>query len=400
MGISFINKGGTNTDDATATESDILSGKTAYVANKKILGIMRNNLQLNYKPLNKEQIIPEGYTSGGKIESANLQELVETASKEKLGLFTDAIGLTPEILKKGSTVLGIEGNVQEGIDTSDATATEDFVVNPKTFYAKGEKRTGNIEVTTETFASGLDAIQKVNDNAYYVADVNEEYGIAAVYTYNSQDWQIYKWEEDNLTDLLQTINVPDPNMKSVVISKSLNEKGNINIWYHSYKYDYYNDKSTGHIGIVEYNYLTNTIEQQINYTLPRVWKMRAELQNENGNLAIRPTDSNQCAIGFSNIDQFTINFVYDINLNSLTPHQIQIEAPISSTTLEWSSDGNYLMRVRGSKVRPSSIFIYQVDTPGNLTLLLNYDNTIPCTIYNHYIIECNKIYNFIMVKKY
>lgn len=56
------------------------------------------------------------------------------------------IGLTDDILKEGNVVLGINGTVQEGIDTSDATATENDIVAGKTAYVNGEKLLGNIYV--------------------------------------------------------------------------------------------------------------------------------------------------------------------------------------------------------------------------------------------------------------
>lgn len=83
-----------NTFGATAVDTDILTGKTGFVDNRKITGAMPNNGELNYTPSTEEQIIPSGYTSGGTIQP----------------MTAELIGLTPEILKAGETVLGVEGN--------------------------------------------------------------------------------------------------------------------------------------------------------------------------------------------------------------------------------------------------------------------------------------------------
>lgn len=67
--LGFVKNGMTyyNTSDATATENDILVSKTAYINNKKIIGTIPNNGELNYAPSSQPQTIPEGYTSGGNI---------------------------------------------------------------------------------------------------------------------------------------------------------------------------------------------------------------------------------------------------------------------------------------------------------------------------------------------
>lgn len=56
--------------------------------------------------------------------------------------------LLPEHLKAGVTCLGVEGNMESGIDTSDATATSADLINPKTAYVNGEKVVGNINKST------------------------------------------------------------------------------------------------------------------------------------------------------------------------------------------------------------------------------------------------------------
>lgn len=61
-----------DTSNATATASDVLSTKTAYLSGGKVLGTMPNNGELNYTPTTEEQTIPAGYTSGGIISAAAL----------------------------------------------------------------------------------------------------------------------------------------------------------------------------------------------------------------------------------------------------------------------------------------------------------------------------------------
>lgn len=56
--------------------------------------------------------------------------------------------LKPENLKVGVTCLGVVGIMQPGIDTSDATATANDIVNGKTAYINGEKVTGTIKALT------------------------------------------------------------------------------------------------------------------------------------------------------------------------------------------------------------------------------------------------------------
>ena len=144
--ISTLN---TDTADANALATDIASGKTAYVNGQKITGTLleetandikqasgveldeMGNLQFTSTPVssNSEFIAREGYND------------TVYASPD---VIAPVIGLTPEKILIGNTILGVEGTGSTGIDTSDATATTKDIASGKTAYVNGQKITGTI----------------------------------------------------------------------------------------------------------------------------------------------------------------------------------------------------------------------------------------------------------------
>ena len=68
---------GVDTRDATVTPDKVLEGTTVYINNEKIEGTLPNNGQLEYVPSDDQQEVPEGYTSGGVIQPANVEDLQE-----------------------------------------------------------------------------------------------------------------------------------------------------------------------------------------------------------------------------------------------------------------------------------------------------------------------------------
>lgn len=105
-----------DTQDANAADSEILSGKTAYVKGVKKIGTMPNNGGVAGKITSKDgaYTIPQGYHDGsGKAE-------IDDTEKAKL---------IPDNIREGITILGVEGNMS---GTEDAQPQAKTVTPSKT----------------------------------------------------------------------------------------------------------------------------------------------------------------------------------------------------------------------------------------------------------------------------
>ena len=104
--------------------------------------------------------------------------------------------LLPEYIKAGITLGGVTGTLED-LDTSDATATPEDILEGKTAYVNGVKITGTMK---ETY--GLDVL-KIGDYVDYKPDPAEDYQISANASGNQSDTTIY---QNNLNWRVMSIN--------------------------------------------------------------------------------------------------------------------------------------------------------------------------------------------------
>lgn len=150
FGIDGIASSGIDTSDATATATDIVKNKTAYVNGEKVTGNVEETKAgytnyLNYS--NVTDIADLAMYIQAKV-IADRDILVRNGNEVSIDLdipsLANAINLTPNKIAKNEYVLGVEGTA-ETLDTSDATATNKDLLMNKTAYVNGQKITGIVQ---------------------------------------------------------------------------------------------------------------------------------------------------------------------------------------------------------------------------------------------------------------
>ena len=112
LGVEGTMQAGVDTSDANATADDIANGKTAYVNGQKITGTI---------PVQSSAFSAKAYNSQDQKEYNQIRFYANNDTKTILDkgimvqVYTDytelaeTLGLTPEKIKSGETILGITG---------------------------------------------------------------------------------------------------------------------------------------------------------------------------------------------------------------------------------------------------------------------------------------------------
>ena len=130
LGVNGVYEG-EDSSDATAVANEILIGKTAYANKQKLIGSMPNNDTVNHQLSTALEVffIPEGYHNG--------EGVISVSEVERLKII-------PENIRAGINILGVQGTHEDGLDTTDATATANEILENRTAYVNGQKLTGNM----------------------------------------------------------------------------------------------------------------------------------------------------------------------------------------------------------------------------------------------------------------
>ena len=130
--------GGTDTSDATASASDILSGKTAYTKNGLTAGAMPNNGLMNktFDGISKKSVsIPAGYTYGGVV---GLDDTIDNTANEQ----TDLIA---QIMAKVNSLPNVSGGDGDEVSLQEKTITENGTYVPDEGFDGFSKVSVNVE---------------------------------------------------------------------------------------------------------------------------------------------------------------------------------------------------------------------------------------------------------------
>lgn len=150
LGISGTLEEGIDTSDANATAGDIAINKTAYVNGEKVEG----SIQVIENGYSKEIQLSEtnNIPASNKFELTGTNKsnlILRNGAKVKIPISYNSVAtamkITSDKIKSGESIFGVEGTVQEGIDTSNANATSDDIALNKTAYVNGEKVTGTVQ---------------------------------------------------------------------------------------------------------------------------------------------------------------------------------------------------------------------------------------------------------------
>ena len=269
-------------------------------------------------------------------------------------------------------------SITTGIDTSDATATPDDILNPVSAYlSDGEKHYGEIMTKFKSIGEGLTVYSYLIEG-HIIRAINTELGIAIVGDITSKTIDFYKWENHQLKNLIKTINIADyitatdygQCLYSVDISKTLNTHGNITVWFGDYYY----------VCVLELN--PNTLDI-IGSAVSNLGTRLTDIKMYHP-MAINPTNADLCGViyssendGYDTYHEYTILlFTYDSNTKTVTRQEIYWQVQNGkkrSPRLSWDQTGKYLY-YGVTNLNNATCMICEITSAGTITSIYKTAN--------------------------
>lgn len=285
--------------------------------------------------------------------------------------------LTPNNIKKGVTVLGVTGNLSSGLDTSDATATADDILAPKTAYTAGGKVTGKMSASYVDVGEHISKTENIlTSTTYMTMGFSKDNKFAIKLDYTSQELVLYIRNEDkSLSEIKRQA-------LSVFLSTTVSYVGCNSISFSNYGACENADCVYVYVGLTDYNsFITvlNTKTYEFNYSTNGYAKFY-NLNSATGNGQGEPI------IGkfiFTKVTNLGTSFVHDTNnYKRMYSFLLNKDGSITKTLLTTFGTSGHLKNGNHgfdiSEVCDGDVLEYNLNLTG-----WDYDN--PATTFDRYL---------------